>query len=74
MPREQVIAIMGPPERREMLGDQEFLMYVTNLDLVAEPERVTPVAVQKGQVSGWGRGHYDSAVNAQGVRPILISN
>jgi hypothetical protein len=58
MTREEVIAVMGNPEKREVYGRTEFLMYTTgNFTL-------TPIAIIDGRLLGWGRRYYDDTIKA----------
>jgi len=63
MTREEVIAIMGNPEKREVHGRTEFLMYTTgNFTL-------TPIAIVDGRLLGWGRRYYDDTIKANATVP-----
>jgi len=49
---------MGNPEKREVYGRTEFLMYTTgNFTL-------TPIAIVDGRLLGWGRRYYDDTIKA----------
>ena len=64
MTRDEVISIMGLPQKREAYGRTEFLIYRTGLD-GSEQERFTPVAIVDGKVTGWGRNYYDNALRSK---------
>ncbi len=63
MTRSEVIAAMGSPDKREAYGDTEFLIYRTEIE---GPEHLTltPVAIVRGKVAGWGRNYYENAIKA----------
>jgi outer membrane protein assembly factor BamE (lipoprotein component of BamABCDE complex) len=63
MTRDEVIAIMGTPQKREAYGRTEFLIYRTSLN-TNDPNSFTPIAIVDGRVIGWGRNFYDNAVKA----------
>jgi hypothetical protein len=68
MKREEVIAIMGNPEKREVNGRTEFHMYTTgNFTL-------TPIAID-GRLLGWGRRYYDDEIkdNVTARHAVAIS-
>ena len=62
MSRDQVLATMGNPFRREVYEDTEFLIYVTNNWAESEADRFTPICVKEGKVVGWGRSYYDNSL------------
>jgi hypothetical protein len=63
MTRSEAIAVMGSPNKREAYGDTEFLIYRTEIE---GPEHLTltPIAIVRGKVAGWGRNYYESAIKA----------
>jgi hypothetical protein len=63
MARQEVIAIMGNPAKREAYGKTEFLMYRTNFNEI-DDIAYTPIAIVDGKVAGWGRNYYDNALKA----------
>jgi len=66
MSRGDVIRVMGEPQKREMYGNEEYLLYKTaNEDFVGESVNYTPVAILDGRVVGWGRNYYDNAVRSK---------
>jgi hypothetical protein len=72
MSREQVLALMAEPERREVHGSVEFLIYQT--DTAEETGwNITPVGLVDGRVTGWGRVYYEAAkasgLKSNGVLP-----
>jgi hypothetical protein len=60
MSREDVLATMGQPEKREAHGRLEFLIYRTD-NSHTEKMDFTPVALVDGKVTGWGRNFYGNA-------------
>jgi len=59
MSRDEVLATMGQPERREVHAGVEFLIYQTD---TREGEwNFTPVGLVGGRVTGWGRVYYEGA-------------
>jgi hypothetical protein len=67
MSRDELLAIMGAPSKREAYGRTEFLMYrtpLTNPVGINEQDFFTPVAIVDGRVVGWGRNYYDNAMKA----------
>ena len=56
MSRDEVVALMGQPQKRETYGKTEFLIYQTN-----EAGNFTPIGIVDGKVVGWGRNYYDNA-------------
>ena len=64
MDRDAVLSLMGDPYRREVYGDNEFLIYETDAWASNESERFTPILIRAGKVSGWGRNYYDNTVRS----------
>lgn len=65
MSREELVALLGQPAKREDYGSTHFYMYETNHLSFSETGRFTPVAVVQGRVAGWGRDLYDATVEQQ---------
>ena len=65
MKRDEVIALMGQPEKREEYGKTEFLFYRTDHTQTSDAVDFTPVAIADGKVVGWGRDIYDTAVHSK---------
>lgn len=59
MDRQQLLSLMGNPYRREVYGDNEFLIYETDHWAKQEKDRFIPILLKNGKVSGWGRNYYD---------------
>jgi outer membrane protein assembly factor BamE (lipoprotein component of BamABCDE complex) len=64
MKRDEVIALMGQPEKQETYGKTEFLIYRTD-HTQSDAVDFTPIAIADGKVVGWGRDVYDTAVQAK---------
>jgi hypothetical protein len=63
MTKEEVIAIMGTPHKREAIGRHEFLLYRT--ETYGDGDRsFTPVVIVDGRLTGWGRNFYDDVRRA----------
>ena len=60
MTRDEVLSIMGQPQRREIYDDVEFLIYQTDSG-ADEAWNFTPVGFIDGRVTGWGRVYYERA-------------
>jgi hypothetical protein len=65
MSRDEVMAIMGRPDKREAYGKTEFLIYRTDFQYGAEKGDFTPIAFVDGRVTGWGRNYYDDALRSR---------
>jgi outer membrane protein assembly factor BamE (lipoprotein component of BamABCDE complex) len=65
MKRDEVIALMGQPGKREEYGKTEFLFYRTDHTQISDAVDFTPVAIANGKVVGWGRDIYDTAVQSK---------
>jgi hypothetical protein len=65
MNQNEVLAIMGPPLRREIHGGTEFRIY--SIDGVSETALLNfvPIAMVNGRVTGIGRNLYDAVVRAK---------
>ena len=65
MTENEVLAIMGPPIRREVHGGTEFLIY--SADGVSETAilNFVPIAIVDGRVTGAGRNLYDAVIRAK---------
>ena len=65
MTESQVLAIMGPPQRRERHGGTEFLIYASdNSNKVALVDFI-PIAMVDGRVTGIGRRVYDHILQSE---------
>lgn len=71
--KEELLSVMGQPTKREAykLSDSkivEFLFYRTtgwsSSNTGDRDAQFTPVAIESGKVSGWGRNYYDQVVRA----------
>ena len=65
--RVQVLEIMGEPYRREAQGNNEWLLYPTELKSsrgvmgfpdLAESEWLTPLLLKEGKLKGWGQNYW----------------
>ena len=65
MSRDELVALMGKPAKRENYGSMHFYIYETSYLAFREKDRYTPVAVVNGKVAGWGRDYHDAVVKAQ---------
>ena len=74
MSRDEVLSILGTPDKREVYGEIEFLIYVTNYHAYYEKERTTPILIKSGKVVGWGRNYYDDAIKSKIDADIKIKN
>jgi hypothetical protein len=64
MSRQEVLAAMGPPQRQEIYGTTEFLIYSADGSADITQSNVIPVAIVDGRVTGTGRAFYDAIVQA----------
>jgi SmpA/OmlA family protein len=62
MTQNQVVSILGEPERRETYGGTEFLIYPASS---SSPQNFMPIAVVGGRVTGIGRNVYDNVVRSK---------
>lgn len=71
--RDELLEIMGPPAKREayrLANDKviEFLLYRTagwdSRQSGDTDSQFTPIAIQNGEVAGWGRNYYDNVVRS----------
>jgi outer membrane protein assembly factor BamE (lipoprotein component of BamABCDE complex) len=74
MNRDEVIALMGQPQRRETYGKTEFLIYQTGNRSSNEDKNFTPIAIADGRVVGWGRNYYDSTVYSKAQADVTVRN
>ena len=60
MTKDQVLALMGKPYKREAYEGVEYWLYETEWisDGVTTDEELTPIAFKNGKVDGWGRNYY----------------
>jgi hypothetical protein len=64
MTRQEVLAAMGPPQRQEIYGTTEFLIYSADGNAESPQSNLIPVAIVDGRVTGTGRAFYDAIVQA----------
>src|SRR5262245_37346594 len=64
MTRQDVLEAMGPPQRQEIYGTTEFLIYSADRDTDTAQLNIIPVAIVDGRVTGTGRAFYDAIVQA----------
>ena len=64
MTREEVVALMGPPQRQEVYGGTEFLIYSSDGRSQTALLDFTPIALVNGRVTGTSRTLYDAVVQA----------
>jgi hypothetical protein len=64
MTRQEVLDIMGPPQRQETYASTEFLIYSSDGASNTALLNFTPVAIVDGRVTGTGRVLYDAVVHA----------
>jgi hypothetical protein len=72
MPRDEVLAVMGQPEKREAYGNTEFLIYRMDWRGGTEKDNFTPIAIVDGRVTGWGRNFYDTTMRSKVDANITI--
>jgi hypothetical protein len=65
MTESQVLAIMGQPQRREIQGGTQFLIYATDGKSEEALIDFIPIAIVDGRVTGIGRQLYDHVVRSQ---------
>ena len=70
MTRQEVLAALGPPERQEIYGTTEFLIYSADGNTDTAQPNFIPVAIVDGRVTGTGRAFYDAMVQANRGAPI----
>ena len=64
MTRQEVLAAMGPPQRQEIYGTTEFLIYSADGSTDIAQANFIPVAIVDGRVTGTGRAFYEAIVQA----------
>jgi hypothetical protein len=64
MTRQEVLAILGPPQRQETYAATEFLIYSSDGTSNTALLNFTPVAIVDGRVTGTSRVLYDAVVQA----------
>ena len=69
MSRDEVVALMGQPQKREAYGKTEFLIYRTS-----EAGNFAPIGIVDGKVVGWGRNYYDNAVYSNVKADVTVRN
>jgi len=65
MGREDVIGLLGRPQKQEVHGTTEFLFYLTNWLMTEPASQRSPVAISDGKVVGLGKAYYETFVKAQ---------
>ena len=68
MTRDEVLEIMGPPQRQEIHGSTEFLIYSTDGRSTTALLDFIPIAIVDGRVTGTGRSLYEAVVQAHAPR------
>jgi hypothetical protein len=68
MTRDQVLELLGPPQRQEMHGLTEFLIYSTDGKSATALLDFMPIAIVDGRVTGTGRSLYEAVVQAHSTR------
>ena len=68
MTRDEVLEIMGPPQRQEIHGSTEFLIYSTDGRSTIALLDFIPSAIVDGRVMGTGRSLYEAVVQAHSPR------
>jgi hypothetical protein len=64
MTKEEVLSIMGKPQRHETHGDAEILFYTTGD--AGDPEQdTTPLTIISGRLVGWGHLDYESILRSR---------
>ncbi len=71
MNREDVVAIMGPPQRQETFGDTDFLIYSNDGTSTTALLNFTPIAIVDGRVTGMGQSLYDAVRQAHSGRALM---
>ena len=64
MTRQEVLAALGPPQRQEIYGTTEFLIYSADGNTDNAQSNIIPVAIVDGRVTGTGRAFYEAIVQA----------
>ena len=64
MTREELLQLLGAPQRQEAYGATEFWIYSTDGTSTTALLDFTPVAIVDGRVTGTGRTLYDAVVRA----------
>jgi outer membrane protein assembly factor BamE (lipoprotein component of BamABCDE complex) len=65
MSRQEVLTILGQPQRQETYGSTEFLIYSNDGSSNVALINFTPIAVVEGRVTGIGRQLYDAVAHAK---------
>jgi hypothetical protein len=63
MTREEVLSVMGKPQRQEVHGDTEVLFYTTG-DIGNPTEDATPLMLVGGRLVGLGHLDYESLLKS----------
>jgi len=64
MTREEVLEILGLPQRQETYGSTEFWIYSSDGTSTTALLDFTPIAIVDGRVTGTGRKLYEAVVEA----------
>ena len=64
MTKEEVLSIMGKPQRQEAHGETEILFYTT-ASAGDMQEHTTPVTIIGGRLVGWGSLDYERALRSE---------
>jgi len=70
MTRQEVLGALGPPQRQEIYGTTEFLIYSADGKNDTALLNFIPVAIVDGRVTGTGRAFYDAIVEANRRRAV----
>ena len=68
MSKQEVLSIMGTPQRQESYGDTEVLFYTTD-EFGDRKETDTPLTMTRGRLVGWGHLDYERVVRAHHAMP-----
>jgi hypothetical protein len=69
MTRDEVLEIIGPPQRQEIYGPTEFLIYSSDGTSTTALLDFIPIALVDGRVTGTGRSLYEAVVRAHSKYP-----
>lgn len=64
MTRDELLALMGSPQRQEIHGSTEFWIYSSDGSSPTALLDFAPIAIVNGRVTGTGRSLYDAVVKA----------
>jgi len=75
MDRDQVISALGIPDKREVYGTSEYLIYNTDCgNMNMETRNVTPILLENNKVVGWGRNYFDNIKRSKVDADITINH